>query len=50
VLGRGSRGRYIDPWAALPLKETVDLVPKIGHTGEENIVPLRPRTVGETGS
>ena len=29
VLGRGSRSRYIDPYTALPLKETVALVPTI---------------------
>jgi integrase len=39
TLSRGSaRGSYIDPWQALPLRETVAMVPKIG---ESKVVPLR---------
>jgi len=41
-LGAGSRGRYIDPWHALPLREVVAMVPKIGTAGAgENVVQLR---------
>ncbi len=43
ALGRGgARARYIDPWQALPLRETVKLIPKIGAT---NVVAL-PRQAG----
>ena len=40
----GARVSYIDPWQALPLKETAKLVPKIGAT-DGNVVAL-PRAVG----
>ena len=40
-LGAGSRGRYIDPWAALPLVETVARVPVIGVV--DNVVKLEVR-------
>ena len=39
VLGRGGRSRYIDPYTALPLKETVDLVTTIQR---ENVICAFP--------
>jgi hypothetical protein len=47
VLGRGSRSRYIDPWEALPLREVVDLVPRIG--GPEELINLDDRRAAENG-
>lgn len=34
-LGRGSRDRYIDPWLALPLVDTVAKVPAIGEVKDK---------------
>jgi len=46
-LGTAARGRYIDPWLALPLVETVVLVPMIGASVDE-VIRFR-RGGGERG-